>query len=56
MDLIGLTNFRNELIAVLGKSVDFAYEDYITTEFDSIVGRDKVLVYEERPQVPWRPE
>lgn len=47
MGLIGLTNFRNELIAALDKPVDFAYEDYITTEFDSIVGQDKVLVYEE---------
>jgi len=47
MGLIGLTNFRNELIAALNKPVDFAYEDYITTEFDSIVGKDKVLVYEE---------
>jgi len=46
MGLIGLTNFRNELIAALDKPVDFAYEDYITTEFDSIIGQDKVLVYE----------
>jgi hypothetical protein len=47
MGLIGLTNFRNELIAVLDRPVDFAYEDYITASFDSLVGRDKVLVYEE---------
>lgn len=47
MGLIGLTNFRNELIKVLDRPVDFAYEDYISTGFDSVVGQDKVLVYEE---------
>ena len=47
MGLIGLTNFRNELIAALDKPVDFAYKDYISTEFDSIIGQDKILIYEE---------
>ena len=47
MGLIGLTNFRNELNKVLDWPVDFAYEDYISTGFDSVVGQDKVLVYEE---------
>ncbi|AMK13083.1 nucleotidyltransferase domain-containing protein [methanogenic archaeon mixed culture ISO4-G1] len=46
MGLIGLTNFRNELIKALDKPVDFAYEDYLTSGFNSIVGQDKVLVYE----------
>ena len=46
MGLIGLTNFRNELMQALGKSVDFAYEDHLTSGFDSIVGRDRVLLYE----------
>ncbi len=47
MGPIGLTNFRNELIKVLDRPVDFAYEDYISAGFDSVVGQDKVLVYEE---------
>lgn len=46
MGLIGLTNFRNELMQALRKPVDFAYEDYLTSGFNSIVGQDKVLVYE----------
>jgi len=46
MGLIGLTNFRNELMNALNKPVDFAYEDYLTSGFNSIVGQDKVLVYE----------
>ena len=46
MGLIGLTNFRNELIKALKRPVDFAYEDYLTSGFNSIVGQDKVLVYE----------
>ena len=56
MGLIGLTNFRNELIKALNKPVDFAYEDYLTSGFNSIVGQDKVLVYESgEPQAPRRP-
>ena len=47
MGLNDLTNFRNELIKVLDRPVDFAYEDYISTGFESVVGQDKVLVYEE---------
>lgn len=47
MGLIGLTNFRNELNKVLDRPVDFAYGSYISTGFDSVVGQDKVLVYEE---------
>lgn len=46
MGLIGLTNFRNELIHALKRPVDFAYEDYLSSSFNSIVGQDKVLVYE----------
>ena len=46
MGLIGLTNFRNELMQALRKPVDFAYEDYLSSGFNSIVGQDKVLVYE----------
>ena len=45
MGLIGLTNFRNELIDVLNSPVDFAYEDFLTDGFNSLVGSDKVLVY-----------
>ena len=40
MGLIGLTNFRNELMGVLGRPVDFAYEDYMTPGFSSVVGGD----------------
>ena len=46
MGLIELTNFRSELMKALHKPVDFAYEDYLTAGFNSIVGQDKVLVYE----------
>ena len=45
MGLIGLTNFRSELMRALERSVDFAYEDYLTEGFNSLVGKDKVLVY-----------
>ena len=46
MGLIGLTNFRHELMQALNRPVDFAYEDYLTSGFNSLVGQDKVLVYE----------
>ena len=45
MGLIGLTNFRNELMEALNSPVDFAYEDYLNEGFKSLVGSDKVLVY-----------
>ncbi len=45
MGLIGLTNFRNELMQALNGSVDFAYEGFLTDGFNSLVGSDKVLVY-----------
>ena len=54
MGLIGLANFRNELIKALGKPVDFAYEDYLTSGFDSIVGEDRVLVYESGRRITLR--
>ena len=45
MGLIGLTNFRNELMRALDSSVDFAYEGFLTDGFNTLVGSDKVLVY-----------
>lgn len=45
MGLIGLTNFRNDLMDALNGSVDFAYEGFLTEGFNSLVGSDKVLVY-----------
>lgn len=45
MGLIGLTNFRNDLMDALNRSVDFAYEGFLTDGFNSLVGSDKVLVY-----------
>ena len=45
MGLIGLTNFRNELMNALNSPVDFAYEGYLTEGFNAPVGSDKILIY-----------
>lgn len=45
MGLIGLTNFRNELMDALNSPVDFAYEGFLNDGFNSLVGSDRVLVY-----------
>ena len=45
MGLIGLTNFRNELMDALNSPVDFAYEGFLTDGFNSLAGSDRVLVY-----------
>lgn len=45
MGLIGLTNFRNELMDALNSPVDFAYEGFLTDGFNTLVGSDRVLIY-----------
>lgn len=44
--LLNVIAFSNELEKKLGRTVDIAYEDYMSDRFRQRVERDRLLIYE----------